>query len=201
MKMLLTLALLIAVTSAGAQTKIQIFPVITEGQAVIQSIVSLKSGAEFYYYFGATGTRVELISPQLVWRGTNGRLGVGLYARFNDQIRQLGVAGAFSLGNARNWQLSGPYYLYLDRGKAGISYPAAWFPNLRLSYPVTPKLRLGPGFAFIATAGKQPTLLAGLHFQYFTDKTTNLQVRIGRFLSPTPMAGRLQLFTGISKAF
>lgn len=201
MRTLILVALLVMAVPTLAQEKILFFPVLNEGQSNFVWALQLKTGAEFWYYHGSTGTRAEVILPQLVEKDRFGRMSAGLYLRFDDQIRRIGLAGSLSLGNPKGWQVAGPYYAYLQRSGCNFDVPAFWVPNLRLTYPVSQNLRLGLGGALVATEGKQPTLVLGPYTQWRLSKSSNLQIRIGRFLSPTAQAGQWQLFSGVTTQF
>lgn len=151
--------------------------------------------------FTAPKPSLELLGPQLLFKDAAGLFRVGAYLRFIDSnLTRLGLAGLVSVGNAKGWQLVSPFYLFQERNVNDLTRTGFWLPNLRLSYPVSTTFRLGAGVAMTNVQGKPVSLVIGPYLAYEHNDLL-FQLRVGQQLSPRALAGRTQIFAGLTYRF
>lgn len=139
---------------------------------------------------------IELVGPQLELKGSSGLLRLGPYLRLqNIHVVRLGAAGLVVIGKSTGWTLVSPFYLFTEKGKAGY-----WFPNLRVTHPIGSGWRGGVGLGTTNTQGKPTSLVIGPYLSW-ESKEVLFQLRVGQQLSPSPLAGKTQVFAGISYKF
>ena len=148
----------------------------------------------------ATRPSFDLVGPSLEQMFSGGFIRLAPYIRYNDdRLTRAGVAGLIVAGKRDGWQLISPFYAFTERGSSDLDRPGYWLPNLRVTHPLGNGFRGGIGLGIVNIVGKPVSLAVGPYVCWESPDWL-FQLRVGRQLSPTMIAGT-QIFAGLGYKF